>query len=184
MREDAFVGILLDLIHCLSYIYTTSLQFDMYNRHTVNEQHHIATSCSAKRMLGLESWLTNNLINTLSCMNLTSIEDSEIHLLAEVDLVIRIVTLYHHLTTVDELVHLVWVLQSVHLCHDLLHLSVGEFKVTKTIHVTIIIEYDSCPVFNEDILCWVHNYIRLPTMLWQEVCKCLLKIKFLQERTN
>ena len=75
MREDTLVGILLDLVDSLSHIHTASLQLDMDNRHTIDEQHHIATASSAQWVLCLELWLTHNLINTLSGTHLLGIEN-------------------------------------------------------------------------------------------------------------
>ena len=184
MREDTFVGVFLDLVHRLSHIHTASFQLNVDNWHTVDEQHHITTTGSAKRMFRLEPWLTDNLIDTLSCSYLTSIENGQINLFSEVYLVVRVVPPYHHLTAIDKLVHLVRVLQRIHLSHDLLHLSVSQWEVTQTVHVAVVVINDGRPVFDKGFLCWVHNHIRFPTMLGQEVGKGFLKIKFLQERTN
>ena len=93
MGEYAFMSILLNLIHHLSDIDTASLQLNVNDRHTVDEQHHITTSSCAKRMFCLESWLTDCLINTLSCTYLTSIENGKINFLAIVYLIVRIVSL-------------------------------------------------------------------------------------------
>ena len=176
--------VLFYLIDSLSHIHTASLQFDVDDRHTIDEQHHIATASSAQWVLCLELWLTHNLIDALSGTHLLGIEDGQIHLLAEVDLVILVISLNHHLTAIDELIHLVWVLQIIYLSHDLLHLGVCQWEVTQTVHVSVVVIDDGCPVLNEGFLCWIHQYLWFPSMLWEKVSKGFLKVEFLCERTD
>ena len=178
------MGILLNLVYSLCHIHSTTFQFDVDNRHTIDKQHYITSTSGCQRMLCLELRLTHNLIDALPCTYFLSIEDSQINFLTVVYLVILIVSLYHHLSAIDKLVHLIRILQIIHLCHNLLHLAIGQRKVTQTIHVSVVVIYDSSPILNQNLFCRVLNNLWFPTMLRKQVCKCLFKIKFLQKRTN
>ena len=43
------MGVLLDLVHCLSNVHTASFQFDVNDRHTIDEQHHVAAALREQR---------------------------------------------------------------------------------------------------------------------------------------
>ena len=110
MAKDSFMGIFLYLIDRLSYVNTRTFQFNMDDRHTIDEQHHIATSCCSKWMFGLKSWLTNYLIYTLSCTNFLRIKDFQIDLFAVVSFIFFVIAFDLHQTSIDKLVHLIRVL--------------------------------------------------------------------------
>ena len=55
------MGVFLDLVHRLSHIHTASFQLNVDNWHTVDEQHHIATTFGTQWMFRLEPWLTDSL---------------------------------------------------------------------------------------------------------------------------
>ena len=156
----------------------------MNDWHTIDEEHHVASTIGRKRMLGREFRLTHYLVHALSSTNLSGIEDGEVNLFAAVIGVCRVITTNNNLTTVDKLVDLVWVTKTVHLGHDLLHLTIGKRIVTETIDVAVVVEDNSRPVLNEVFLCWIHNYMRFPTMLRKEFRKGFFKIKFLGKRTE
>ena len=64
--EDTFMDIPLDLIASLADINFTTLQLNMYDRHTIDKEHHITSTVSSHSVCSLELWLTGNLIATLS----------------------------------------------------------------------------------------------------------------------
>ena len=68
-REDTFVSILFDLVTCLTNVHTATLQLNMDNGHTIDQQGEVTTSIRENSRTGLENGLLRNLIAALTCGN-------------------------------------------------------------------------------------------------------------------
>ena len=108
VAECAFVSITLNLEGSLTYIYFGTLQFDMNYRHTIDEQHHIATSVSAQRVRSLETRLPCNLVAALPGTDFTRIENLQIDFFAVIVCISRVVAFDAYLSAIDKHIHGVW----------------------------------------------------------------------------
>ena len=177
------MGIFLDLVDCLRHVHARAFQLDVDDGHTVDKQRHVAPSGACQRMLGLELRLAHYLIDALSGTYLPCVEYLQIHFLAIVGLVLLVVALDFHQSATDELAYLVWILQSIHLCDDLLHLRVGEREVAQAVYVSVVVIDDGSPVLGQVFLRGVLDNLGFPPVLGKQLCQCFLKVQFLCERT-
>ena len=126
VAEYAFMGVALNLESSLTYIYFGTFQFDMNHRHTIDEQHYIASSVTAQRVRSLEARLSGNLVAALSGTDFTCIENLQINFLAVIVGIGRIVAFDAHLSAIDKHIHGVWTVAQIYLINDLAHLACGK----------------------------------------------------------
>ena len=78
VTKHALRGVTHDLITGLTYRHATALQLNMDHRHTIDEQEQVTPPCRHEILVlrgTLKTWLTHNLITTLTSSNLSTTID-------------------------------------------------------------------------------------------------------------
>ena len=119
----------------------------MYDRHSVDEKHDVTPSVAGKRVGRVKHGLFGNLIAAAATCDLLSVIELQRHFLAEMSLVIGIITFDRDGFAVDEGVQLYRSTAGIDLFDYLVHLSSGERVVAKTIDSTVVVIKYVGPVF-------------------------------------
>ena len=162
----AFMGIFLDLIICLANIHTTALQFAMDQRHTIDQQHKVATAIGQNGTSRLKHRLLGNLIATLTCGNFLSIIDFQTDFLAEVQFICRIVALDSNGLAVDKAIELQRCAQTGDLVKNLFHFAVGQRNIVQSVYFAVVFKEDLFPVLDQVFFRFVAQNLRFPTIFF------------------
>ena len=118
-RKNALCRVFFNLVASLFDGNTALFQFHVNDRHTIDEQHQIAAAVIQNFGLGGELWLLCNLVAAESGCNFQTVIDFQGHFFAEIQLIVRIVTLDEHTFAVDKFIQL----HRRFRVHDLFHIS-------------------------------------------------------------
>lgn len=138
--EHTFMGVLLDLITCLTHRDAAFLEFHMDDRHAVDQQHEISPAVAGKGRLGPEDGLLRDLIPALPGGNLLPVIDLQADLPAKVEGIRRIVSLDGDGFAVDEAIEFEGRAQRFDLLQNLLHLAIGEGRVVQSVDAPVVLE--------------------------------------------
>ena len=153
----------------------------MNHRHTIDEQHHIASSVTAQRVRSLETRLAGNLVAALPSTDFSCIKNLQINFLAVIVGIGRVVAFDAYLSAIDKHIHGVWTVAQIHLIEDLAHLTCGKRIITQFIDVSVVVKENLGPVLNQVFFCGLYKNFLFPTMMGEKVNQGLFKLTFLDE---
>ena len=138
--EHALVGILLDLTGGLADGDAAALEFDMDDRHAVDEQAQVSATVVQDLALRRIDRLLSDLVAALAGCNLLTIIDFQAHLLAQMKRIVGVVARDGDSLSVDEPVERERGLERFDLFDDLRHLALGERAAVQAVYVGVVLE--------------------------------------------
>ena len=151
-REDALVGVLADLVAGLAHAHAATLELDVDERHTVDEQHHVAAALWEHLGLGGEVRLSRYLVAAAASSDLRPVVDVQTHFFAKVQLICLVVACDGDRAPVDEAVEAHGGAQLHDLLDDLLHLAGCQGAAVEVVPALVVLEEDLSPVVEEVLL--------------------------------
>ena len=182
-REHTFVRVFFDLSGCLAYGHATAFEFDMDDRHAVNEQAQVSATVVQNLVLRRIDRLLSYLVAALAGCNLLTIIDLQAYLLAQVKRIVGVVARDGDGLSVDESVERERGLECFDLFDDLCHLALGERAAVQAVYVGVVLEQNLRPVVDEALLCGIAKHAPrvVPAMLLQHGDDCFFEESFLIE---
>ena len=151
----------------------------MNQRHTVNQQHKVASTVARQRVWRFEQRLLCYLVAALSLGNLHSVVYFQVYFPAKVLFVLLVVAPYADGFAVDEFIQPQGRAQVINLVDNLCHFALGEWVVAQSVNRAVVGIEDICPVLNQAFFGRVAEHFRFPTFVGiKEFYQCLLKFKF------
>ena len=138
--EHALVGILLDLTGGLADGDAAALEFDMDDRHAVDEQAQVSATVVQDLALRRIDRLLSDLVAALAGRDLLTIIDFQAHLLAQMKRIVGVVARDGDSLSVDEPVERERGLERFDLFDDLRHLALGERAAVQAVYVGVVLE--------------------------------------------
>ena len=151
-REHTFVRVLFDLSGCLAYGHATAFEFDMDDRHAVDEQAQVSATVVQDLALRRIDRLLSYLVAALAGCDLLTIIDLQAHLLAQVKRIVGVVARDGDGLSVDEPVERERGLERFDLFDDLCHLALGERAAVQAVYVGVVLKQNLRPVVDEVLL--------------------------------
>ena len=183
-RKNALCRVFFNLVASLFDGNTALFQFHVNDRHTIDEQHQIAAAVIQNFGLGGELWLLCNLVAAESGCNFQTVIDFQGHFFAEIQLIVRIVTLDKHTFAVDKFIQLHRRFRVHDLFHDLLHLAIRQRIIVQSVNATVVFKKDVRPVLDQLLFGVVLQHTIFPAAFYQELYHRLFKIGFFCKRHN
>ena len=138
--EHAFMRVFGDLIGGLAYGDAAFLQFDMDDRHAVDEQADVSSTIVQHFVFCRIHRLSCDLVAALPGGDFLAIVDLQADFLAEMCCVCGIVTFDGHGFAVDEGIQRQWRAQCFDLFEDLRHLTLGKALPVQAIDAFVVVE--------------------------------------------
>ena len=138
--EHAFMRVFGDLIGGLTYGNAAFLQFDMDDRHAVDEQADVSSTIVQHLAFRRINRLSCDLVPALPRCYFLAIVDLQADFLAEMRCVCGIVTFDGHGFAVDEGIQRQWRAQCFDLFEDLRHLTLGKALPVQAIDAFVVVE--------------------------------------------
>ena len=177
-REYALMRILLNLIAGLRYRHSGFLQFNMKDRHPVNQQHQITAPILQNLVVSWKQRLLCNLVAALASCNLQTVIDLQTDLLAVMKLVLRILPNDRNRLPIDKTIQRQRRAKAADLLQQLLHLLRNQRAVIQPVNVTIVLEQNIRPVLNQILLGRMMKDLFRPAIALQSQYQFLFKIRF------
>ena len=118
----------------------------MEQRHSVDEQHEVATTVVSQLRLRGKHRLLGYLIAALTAGDLVAMEYLKGHFLTDMQLIVGIISFDDNLFAVDQLVDGHWRALHANLLHNLLYLGLRQRGAIEAVAVLVVLEEDSRPV--------------------------------------
>ena len=141
-----------DLSGCLAYGDAAALEFDMDDRHAVDEQAQVSATVVQDLALRRIDRLLSYLVAALAGCDLLTIIDLQAYLLAQVKHIVWVVARDGDGLPVDEPVERERGLERFDLFDDLCHLALGERAAVQAVYVGVVLEQNLRPVVDEVLL--------------------------------
>ena len=138
--EHAFMRVFGDLIGGLAYGNAAFLQFDMDDRHAVDEQADVSSTIVQHFVFCRIHRLSCDLVPALPSGDFLAIVDLQADFLTEMCCVCGIVTFDGHGLAVDEGIQRQWRAQCFDLFEDLRHLTLGKALPVQAIDAFVVVE--------------------------------------------
>ena len=183
-RKNALCRVFFNLVASPFDGNTALFQFHVNDRHTIDEQHQIAAAVIQNLGLGGELWLLCDLVAAESGCNFQSVIDFQGHFFAEIQLIVRIVTLDKHTFAVDKFIQLHRRFRIHDLFHDLLHLAIRQRIIVQSVNAAVVLKKDVRPVLDQLLFGVVFQHTIFPAAFYQELYHRLFKIGFFCKRHN
>jgi len=183
-RKNALCRVFFNLVASPFDGNTALFQFHVNDRHTIDEQHQIAAAVIQNFGLGGKLWLLCDLVAAKSGCNFQTIIDFQGHFFAEIQLIVRIVTLDKHTFAVDKFIQLHRRFRVHDLFHDLLHLAIRQRIIVQSVNATVVFKKDVRPVLDQLLFGVVFQHTIFPAAFYQELYHRFFKIGFFCKRHN
>ena len=157
-REHTFVRVLFDLSGCLAYGHATAFEFDMDDRHAVDEQAQVSPTVVQDLALRRIDRLLSYLVAALAGCDLLTIIDLQAYLLAQVKHIVWVVARDGDGLPGDEPVERERSLERFDLFDDLCRLALSERAAVQAVYVGVVLEQNLRPVVDEVLLAGIAKH--------------------------
>ena len=162
--EDTFMSILLNLIHSLSYRNTGFLQFNMENRHAIDQKHEITTAILQDLFMSRKDRLLYYLITAFPASNFHTIIDPETYFLTIMQGIIRILSDYGNSFSINKSIQCNRSPAFSDLLQEFIHLLRNKRTIIKPVNISVILKKDIRPVPDQILFGRILNYLLLPAI--------------------
>ena len=176
--EDTLMCILHQLVHRFLHIHTRALQFDMEDRHTVDEQHQIAATILQHLLMARKKRLFHDLVAALTCCDFHTIIDLQADFFSVVKRILLVLASDGNGTSIDKAIQRQRRTKRPHLLDQLIHFFLDQRAVVQTIDIAVIFKKNIRPVLNQILLCRTVQHLLLPAIALERRNHRLFKISF------